>query len=76
MSTAGRLKIAVTWGKLAGSVPNALIWSVRPGLNAAHPAFIFRAAAKAAGRSTRWMPRAADSSGGICIPKSLRKETT
>ena len=33
-------------------------------------------AAKAAGSSTRWVPRAAENSGGTWIPKSLRKETT
>ena len=61
---AGRLKMAVTCGRVAGSVPRAFIWSARPGLREVQPALTLSAAAKAAGRSMRCVWRAAESSGG------------
>ena len=75
MSTAGRLKIAVTWASVAGSVPAVLIWSSRRADR--DPAGLrLQSAASAAGSSISSVPRAADNAGGTSMPKSRRNDTT
>ena len=76
ISTAGRLKMAVTCPSVVGSVPAPLMASSNPELSATQPALVFSTAANAAGISINSVPRAAESAGGTMMPKSWRKETT
>src|ERR1051325_502107 len=76
MMTAGRLKIAVTWVRLDGSVPAPWIWLMRASLTAVQPALRWRLEASDAGTSIRLVPRAAASEPGTLMPMSRRNDTT